>query len=258
MNAANQPARFGGGVAVRRGSMPNEIRLEVSNPGPFGHQSRQRSHKQRRADDQDQRERNLRRDDRLAKPDAAECGAASLPERRGSATRGRPAGPARGRSGGRRPRSPANANSNSRESTSDCRAVRGGVARQERDQRPHGKRRERHAEQSTGQREQDAVGEKLPSDPPARRAQRQPRADLPIASRSARQEQPGDIQAGQAQQHRRRREQDPERLRQPAPQDGMALRRRRELERRGEKPLPALGRDLRETRAGACPRPASP
>ena len=95
-------------------------------------------------------------------------------------------------------------------------------------------------EQSTSKREKDAVGEKLPADSPARSAQRQPCADLPVASRSARQEETGDIQAGQTQQHRRRCEQDPEWLRQPAPQNGMALWSRSEFECRGEKPLPAL------------------
>ena len=61
-------------------------------------------------------------------------------------------------------------------------------------------------EQSTGKRDQQAVGKKLPSESPARSAQRQPCADLTIASRSTRQEQTGDIQTGQTQQHRRHRE----------------------------------------------------
>ena len=50
-------------------------------------------------------------------------------------------------------------------------SVRRRVARQERDQSPHGKRGQRDSEQSPGKREQDAVGKKLPADPPARSAQ---------------------------------------------------------------------------------------
>ena len=49
--------------------------------------------------------------------------------------------------------------------------VRRGVARQECDQSPHGKRGQRRPERSTRKREQDAIGKKLPADPPARSAQ---------------------------------------------------------------------------------------
>ena len=85
---------------------------------------------------------------------------------------------------------------------------------------------------------------------PARSAQREPRADLALASRSARQEETGDIQAGETQQHP------------PSPRTGPRAAARvdaAELEwpcgagvsssRRGQKPLAALGRDLRETPA---------
>ena len=68
-------------------------------------------------------------------------------------------------------------------------------------------------EQSACQCQQHAIGEKLPSDPSGGSAQGQPRADLPAASRSARQEKTGHVQASQAKQHRCRREQEPEWLR---------------------------------------------
>ena len=68
----------------------------------------------------------------------------------------------------------------------------------ERDKSSHGKRSRCDPEQSPGKRDQQAVGKKLPPKPPARSAQRQPCADLTIASRSARQEQTGDIQTGQS------------------------------------------------------------
>ena len=106
-------------------------------------------------------------------------------------------------------------------------------------------------QRSTGKREQHAVGKKLPSDSPARRAQGQSRADFAVASRPARQEEAGDIQAGQTQQHRRRGEQDPEWLRKPAPQSRMALGRRSEFDARREKPLPALGGDVGEACAAS-------
>ena len=203
--------------------MPNEIRLDVSNPGPFAISPVSVRTNNARSDDQDQRECNLNRDDGLSKPDAAKCQCRLAP----GATRSTIARPAC-RAGAKPLRTPAatltrNAKSNRRESTDGVQGVRRRVARQERDERPHRKRGEQHSERSTSKREQDAVGEKLPADPPARSAQRQPCADLTVASRSARQEETGDIQAGQTQQHRRCREQDPERLRQPAPQNWNGL-----------------------------------
>jgi hypothetical protein len=74
--------------------------------------------------------------------------------------------------------------------------VRCNITRQECDESSHGERGQHDAEQSTSKREKDAVGEKLPTDPPSRRAQCQPCADLPVASRSARQKETSNIQAG--------------------------------------------------------------
>jgi hypothetical protein len=118
--------------------------------------------------------------------------------------------------------------------------VRRRVARQECNEPPHGERGQHHPERSTRQREKDAVGKKLASDAPARSSQGEARADLPVTCRSARQEETRDIQAGQSQQHRRGGQQNPERLREPAPQNGMTLGSRGEFECRGEKPLPAF------------------
>ena len=82
MNAANQPAcLLTGSSRFDGGSMPNETRLDVANPGPFAIRSVKSSDKQRRSDHQDQRECNLNRHDRLSKPDAAKCRAAPLAER---------------------------------------------------------------------------------------------------------------------------------------------------------------------------------
>ena len=124
-----------------------------------------------------------------------------------------------------------NANSNRRESTADCRAFAAVSRGRNAIRALHGKRGEHTPERSAGKRDKEAVGKKLPADPPARSAQRESRADLAVASRSARQKETGDIQAGQTQQHCCRCEQHPERLRQPAPQTGMALWRRSEFER---------------------------
>src|SRR4029077_17737085 len=96
------------------------------------------------------------------------------------------------------------------------------------------KRSQGRSEEATVQRKQDAIGEQLPADPSARSAQGQACADLTPASRSVRQEEAGDVQAGQSQQHSSGCEQDPERLRQPATQPGMALRSRSEFEARGQ------------------------
>ena len=62
--------------------MPERDQAGRRKSRPFRHQLRQRSHEQRRSDDQDQRECNLNRDNGLSQPDAARCGAASLPQRR--------------------------------------------------------------------------------------------------------------------------------------------------------------------------------
>ena len=231
--------------------MPNEIRLDVSNPGPFAISPVRVRTNKRRSDDKDQRECNLSRHDRPSKPEAAEGRCRRAPGARRSATRGRLAGPARSRS-----RTPAatltrNAKSNRRVSTADCRAFAAASRGRNAMSARMASGASSDPERSTGKREQDAVGKKLPADSPARSAQCQSCADLPVASRSARQEETRDIQAGQAQQHRRRCEQDPEWLRQPAPQSGMALRSRSEFECRREKPLPALRRDSGESGA-AC------
>ena len=60
--------------------------------------------------------------------------------------------------------------------------------------------RECHAKHSAREGKQNAVGQKLAPNPSPRSAQREPRADLAVAGRSARQKEAGHIQAGEAQQ----------------------------------------------------------
>jgi hypothetical protein len=85
------------------------------------------------------------------------------------------------------------------------------VARQKGDERFHRGGRECHPKHSARESKQNAVGQKLATDASPRSAQREPGADLTVASRSARQKKTGHIQAGETQQYPRRYEQDPER-----------------------------------------------
>jgi hypothetical protein len=61
-----------------------------------------------------------------------------------------------------------------------------------------------------------------------------------MASRAARQEKSGNIQASQSQEHQRRHEQDPEWPRKVVPQDRMALGRGSERQCRRKKLSPVL------------------
>jgi hypothetical protein len=72
-------------------------------------------------------------------------------------------------------------------------SVGSSVTWQERDERPHGGGRQRHPERSAGKGQKNAIGQKLPPDPPARSAQGQPGADLTLPGRSAREKQSGNI-----------------------------------------------------------------
>ena len=104
-------------------------------------------------------------------------------------------------------------------------------------------RSHRDPEQSARQRDQQAVGKKLPRQSPARCAERQPCANLTIASRSTRQEQTGDIQASQTQQAPRLPRIAPTTVPTAAALAGMTLWRGSEHQRGIEEFLPAFRRD---------------
>src|SRR5437868_11001096 len=85
----------------------------------------------------------------------------------------------------------------------DARAQRGGrgARGKERDESSHGNGSHCDSEQSPSERDQQALGKKLPCQSPARSAEGQPCANLTITGRSTCQEQTGDIQASETQQH---------------------------------------------------------
>ena len=250
MNPANEPGCFGRGVAVSKRIDAERDQAGCVKPRTFCHQSGKGSNKQGRSDDKDQRECNLSRHDRPSQPEAAEGSAArSLSEEMSDP---RPAC----RAGAKPVRKPvatltSNAKSNRRVSTTDCRAF------------------------AAASRGRNAMSARMasgasttPSDPPASasrtlsarscrpiRPREAPSANRVLISRSRAdpraRNRPATFRQARAQQHRRRREQDPEWLRKPAPQNGMALGSRSEFECRREKPLPPLGRDSGKSRA-AC------
>ena len=66
------------------------------------------------------------------------------------------------------------------------------------------------ADDAAGERQQQAFDDELARQPPARAAERGTNGELLLARRAARQDEPGDIDAGNRQQQRDRAEEDPQ------------------------------------------------
>src|SRR5215475_1464160 len=108
--------------------------------------------------------------------------------------------------------------------------VSGDVLRQKRHERTDRYWRDRNADESARQREHNTIGQKLPANSAAQCADGESRTNLPLSGRPARQEKPGDVQARERQQHRGRREENPERPPQGPPQQRMTLRSRNHVQ----------------------------
>jgi hypothetical protein len=89
---------------------------------------------------------------------------------------------------------------------------------EERGQRVDAPRRQEEAERAAGERQHDALGEHLPHDAPARRAERRADGELPLAGGRSREHQVGHVGAGDEQDERHGREQDPQPGTRPAHQ----------------------------------------
>ncbi len=139
-NAADEPRGVRAGIATLYGCDGEREDAGGFEAGAFGEQAGQCADKQRGADDEDEREGHLQRDDALAEADAAETGAAALAERADQAVAAgveggsKAAQQAGGKAGEEREREQAKADVGAER-------VAGEIVRQERDQRAHGERR---------------------------------------------------------------------------------------------------------------------
>ena len=124
--------------------------------------------------------------------------------------------------------------------------------RQERDEPADRKRSQGHAKDAASARKEQAIGEKLTSDPASGSAESETGADLPPARRAAGEKEAGNIEAGEAEQDAGGGEQEPERLGEAAAQRRMALGRRREFESGCQKDAAVGRRKYSGSRRGGC------
>ena len=205
--------------------MAKETRLEVSKPGPLASSPVERAQEQRGADDEDQGEGHLQRDDALRRRTPPKP---VPPRSRSELIR---LSPPAWRAGARPLRRPAARLAKKREGE-QAKAEARRAARWRRASCGRNAISARmasgasgDAEHTTGEREEEAIGEELAADAAAGSAESEAGADLAAPCRAAGEEEAGDIQAGEAEQNAGGGEQEPERLGQAAAQRRMALGR---------------------------------
>ena len=110
---------------------------------------------------------------------------------------------------------------------------------------------EQQAQQAAGDREHQALDEQLPDELPARRAQRQPDRDLPLARKRARDEQVGHVGAGDQEDEADHAHQDDERRREVVPERGVADRGLLDAQLALEELLAVVGRPVLRALQGA-------